>query len=402
MSIQRKPSKFEQTIILSPIRAYIKSKYNISVEKNETEGLKGPYLILSNHVNNWDPLFINCFVSEPLCFVAAAPLFRNKMLKKVLDYAGAISKTKLKNDMGTIRNMITAKKHNRSIALFPEGNRNWNGHADHSIYATAKLVKLLNIPVVIAKIKGGYLSNPRWADSVRKGKVTVSFEKLWDAEQIKDLSTETIHEQLNQALSFDEIAWSEENKIEFHGKGLANYLERYLFTCPNCKKIGAMHSDHDIFSCKACQYKVKYNAFGSLDAMSEQLHFKYLKDWNEWQLNHIAEQAHTQNFKNQLIIDMEDEVELLISDDNAPYVKYGVSKLSWADDAIHVKNDAANIELTIPFNELEALNVHMHNKLDFFNGNKLIRLNFHNPRSSAYKWQKIIYLYQKNKEEQDA
>ena len=402
MSIQRKPSKIEQTLILSPIRTYIKNKYNISVEKNETKNLKGPYLILSNHVNNWDPLFINCFVDEPLCFVAAAPLFRNKLLKKVLDYTGAISKTKLKNDMSTIRNMITAKKHNRSMALFPEGNRNWNGHAEEPIFATAKLVKLLNIPVVIVTIKGGYLSNPRWADSIRKGKVTVSLEKKWDSEEIKNLSVEEIHTMLNEALQFDEIAWNEQQKIEFHGKGLANYLERYLFTCPNCNTIGALHSEEDILGCKACNYKVRYNLYGSLDQVEGPLHFKYLKDWNDWQLQYIEQQVQNRAFQDRLVIDMNDDVELSISEDSKPYEKHGLTKISWFNDALHIKTVNSELNLTVPFSEIEGLNVHMHNKLDFFIGNRLIRLNFHNPRTSAYKWQKIISLYKLNKEEHNA
>jgi 1-acyl-sn-glycerol-3-phosphate acyltransferase len=94
VSIERKPSRLEQRLILTPIRAFLKRKFHITVERNDTLQMKPPYLILSNHVNNWDPLFINCFVNEPICFVAAAPLFRNPFLKRVLDYTGAISKTK--------------------------------------------------------------------------------------------------------------------------------------------------------------------------------------------------------------------------------------------------------------------------------------------------------------------
>src|SRR5690606_20236464 len=188
--------------------------------------------------------------------------------------------------MGTIRNMLLAKKHNRSIALFPEGNRNWNGHSDDIIFATAKLVKLLNIPVVIATIKGGYLSNPRWADSIRKGKVTISFEKRWDTDAFHELSIDDIYTLLSDAIKFDEIAWNEAHNIPFQGKRLANYLERYLFTCPSCNKIGTMHSEEDEFMCQSCQYKVRYNAFGWFDQVEGPLKFRHLKDWNEWQLNY--------------------------------------------------------------------------------------------------------------------
>ena len=178
MSLERKPGKLAQKLVLTPIRAYIERRSNVIIERNDTLGMEPPYLVLSNHVTNWDPLYINCYVNEPICFVAAAPLFRNPLLKRVLDYTGAISKTKFKNDTSTVRSMLKAKKHRRVIGIFPEGNRTWDGRTEPLVYSTAKLVKLLDIPVVIVTIRGGYLSHPRWADKHRKGVLDAIDRKL--------------------------------------------------------------------------------------------------------------------------------------------------------------------------------------------------------------------------------
>ncbi|MGP4071202.1 lysophospholipid acyltransferase family protein [Piscibacillus sp. B03] len=56
------------------------------MERNDTVGLKPPYVIIANHVNNWDPLFLNCYIDEPVCYIAGEPLFRHPLLKHVLNY----------------------------------------------------------------------------------------------------------------------------------------------------------------------------------------------------------------------------------------------------------------------------------------------------------------------------
>lgn len=160
-----------QKLLLFPIRKFIEQRSQVVIERNDTLQMNGPYIILGNHVTNWDPLLINCYVDEPICFIAGDSLFRNPFLKRILNYTGAIPKMKYTNDIRTIRSVLKAKKHERVIGIFPEGNRNWDGTTESFISATAKLVKSLNIPVVIATIRGGHLSHPRWADQHRKGTI---------------------------------------------------------------------------------------------------------------------------------------------------------------------------------------------------------------------------------------
>lgn len=65
MSIEKKPAKWVQRLLLSPIRTFIEYRSNIIIERNDTVEMEGPYIILGNHVNNWDPLFLNCYVLSP-------------------------------------------------------------------------------------------------------------------------------------------------------------------------------------------------------------------------------------------------------------------------------------------------------------------------------------------------
>jgi len=401
VSIERKPGKLPQFIVLSSLRAYLRWRFNIRVERNDTLDMKPPYLILSNHVNNWDPLFINVFVNEPVCFVAAAPLFFNKPLKRLLDYTGAIPKTKSRNDTSTIRNILKAKKHGRVIGIFPEGNRSWNGVTEPLVPSTAKLVKLLDIPVVIATIKGGYLTRPRWADSDRKGVISVSLVKKWDKGELAGDSIEDIHRKLTEALAYDEMAWQAEHPVPFAGKGLAHYLERVLLVCPACEQPGAMRSEEDRFGCVECGYTVRYTEYGffeqvngqasgySAGQMGEQPLFRTVKEWDEWQLRRMARDLADPARRNMWLETMRDPVQVFVSEEEQPFRLLFKGEVTWAEDRLAVKGEGGQ-SMQFLLAQLDGLNIHFHHKLDFYYGDKFYRLVFYEPRSSAYKWLRMV------------
>lgn len=390
MSIERKPGKLAQQILLAPLRAYLERRSNVVVERNDTLGLKPPYLILSNHVNNWDPLFINCYVEEPICFVAAAPLFRNPLLKKILDYTGAIPKTKYINDTSTIRSMLKAKKHHRVIGIFPEGNRSWDGETEPLIYSTAKLVKLLDIPVVTVTIRGGYLIHPRWADRHRKGTLSLSFIKRWDRGELKQDSVEDIYRKLSEALSYSEMEWQTEQRTPYTGEGLANYLERLLFLCPHCKIPGKLHSEDDLFRCGHCGYTVRYTAYGHFEQVTHSLRFPAVHEWRRWQLEQTERTVLDPAWEGIWLEAMQDPAELYLSRDGKPFSLFAKGRLTWHPDMLVFKPANHEEPVEIPFRRMEGLNIHFHHKLDFFYNGQLFRFVLYDPRTSAFKWMTLI------------
>ncbi|MEK4251388.1 lysophospholipid acyltransferase family protein [Paenibacillus sp. FSL W7-1287] len=398
MSIKRKPSTIERKMIISPLKAYLTRKFRIEIIRNDTIDLKPPYIILSNHTNNWDPLIINCFVEEPICFVAAAPLFRHPLLKKVLDYTGAIPKTKARLDTSTIRNMLAAKKHNRVIGIFPEGNRCWDGQTESIVQSTAKLVKLLNIPVVIGTIQGGYLTHPRWADSDRTGKISLSLEKKWDVDEFKDADIETIHNKLTEALSFDELAWQQEQGIAYKGERLANYLERLLYVCPSCNTIGSLHSEDDLFRCRSCDYSVRYNEYGSFEPKNKPLFYRYVHEWNDWQLQYTKKKLFAASHETAWRDVLKTEVKLFVSEHERPLMLLSTGNLTWHKDHILFTPSNNSDPIRFSIDKLDGVNVHMNSKLDFHYDERMIRMDFFHPRTSAYMWYQILKLSSVQKE----
>jgi 1-acyl-sn-glycerol-3-phosphate acyltransferase len=394
MSIERKPSDFERKLLLTPIRKYLELKFQITVEKNETIGLKPPYLIVGNHVTDWDPLIINCYVDDSISFVAASQVFRHPLLEKVLNYTGAISKTKSRVDSSTIRNIIKAKKANRVIGIFPEGNRSWDGQTDELVFSTSKLIKSLKIPVVAATIKGGYLSTPRWAQSARQGEIRVSFEQIFNENELANLTNEEIHSKLNDALFHDEVAWQEQMNIEFKGKQLANYLERYLYACPNCHQIGKMYSNEDRFTCKACQYEVTYTKKGQFEQVTHPIKYRTIPTWGEWQKNLLD--AKLSNGLEDIATVQELNNEIKFSKIHSDHKEeLGTYKIQCTEKELRLTNLTNSI--AIELNRIESVSLFKKLSMEFYYDGYFYQIHFLNDRAPVYFWYQMILLLKEKK-----
>jgi 1-acyl-sn-glycerol-3-phosphate acyltransferase len=392
VSIEKKPGKIAQRLVLSALRAFLQSRSQIKVVRNDTVGLKPPYLILANHVTNWDPFYINCYVDEPISFVTGASLFRNPWLAKLLNYTGAIPKMKNKNDTRTIRSMIKAMQSGRVIGLFPEGNRNWDGTTEPLFYSTAKLVKLLDVPVVITTISGGHLSSPRWAENPRRGPIHLSFEKKWDVGALANHTPDEIHHLLTEALAHDDAEWQSQTGAAYYGKAPAHYLERLLFICPHCEVPGRLRSEQDLFGCTACGYTVRYTPQGKFAPFTHPLRFSTTRDWNRWQLERLNQVMQEPEQLASWEPVMQDPVHMYVSEGEKPFQSLGTGRLHWnADqaDSLTFQGDHGQA-YSFPFGELEGINVQLHHKFEFYVGDKLYRFLFYQPRTSAYKWLKFI------------
>ncbi|SDQ06508.1 lysophospholipid acyltransferase family protein [Virgibacillus salinus] len=385
MSIENKPNMWIINMLLIPIRFFTRNRSKIVIERNDTLHMEPPYIILSNHVNNWDPLILNSYVKEPISFIAADPLFRNPFLKRILNYVGAIPKMKFKNDTSTIRGVLKAKKHNRVIGIFPEGNRNWDGDTEPLIYSTAKLVKLLDIPVVVATIRGGHLTHPRWADKHRKGLISISYKKEWDQGAFSNDSPDVINQKLTEALYHNEMEWQSEIASEYQGKNLANYLERLLFVCPHCRIPGQLHSHDDLFECQSCDYTVRYTLLGNFEEVTHPIYYSTPRDWNKWQLEFLKETLLDPDWQQNWNEAMQDHVKLFISWDNEPFRLISKGDLKWNNKTITFNGDNQE-QYAFAFRDLEGINIQFHHKLDFFYENQFYRIVFYQPNTSAYKW----------------
>ena len=250
--------------------------------------LEPPYLILGNHVGYWDPFMVSTILRDPVHWIAADQTFRSPLQGYLLQFVGAIPKTKGVADFETISSVLKIREAGGVIGLFPEGQRSWDGVTLPLLPATAKLVKLLRVPVVIAKLKGAYFGHPRWARRPRRGKILVEFRRALEPEELRSLSAAAIHERLQSFLEHDDYQFQAQRMRPYRDPRRAEYVENVLIFCPECRAEGSIRSQRAGFRCRSCGTRWTYSREGFIAttpgrATPTPPTFSTTRDWNRWQ-----------------------------------------------------------------------------------------------------------------------
>lgn len=381
------------------ITLYLMKKYfdltaDIVVERNETLNLNPPYLLLANHTNFWDPLIIAAYLKKPISFVASMDYFKKLSTRYLLKFADAIPKIKFIRDSSTIKEIINRKKEKKIIGIFPEGRRNWDGSTEKIIFSTAKLIKLLKIPVVLCSLKGAHLAQPRWSNNSRRGRISLSFKKILNRKKIKSMTVEEIYNLTQFHFKYDEYKYQEKKMHTYQGKKLAERLELFLFICPHCKSFSSLKSKNNLFFCQNCNYQLIYNNKGFFKSQNYKLYFNNTHDWNKWQLNYL-EQIILNSKQEKILFDS--NVKLLVNKnykDSSKMKKVDVGKIYLTKKGFYFQY-STGICFKYEFDKIYGLNVHSNSILEFFYDNKFYMIMFRDRSTSAYKWLKGIELSEK-------
>ena len=253
-------------------------KFNLTHEDLHVEG---PVLLIPNHVSAWDPLLVAMSLKDKQAyFVASEHIFRLGFVTKLLGWAlGPIARRKGSSGADTVKACLRHLRAGHSICLFAEGEASWDG-LPHPIFpATGKLVKSSGATLVTYRLEGGYLSVPRWAWTRRRGRVHGHPVGIYPPEQLKSMTPAEINEIISRDLNEDAWARQRENPVPYRGKRRAEGLERMLYLCPRCRRIGTLHTKDDWLYCD-CGLSVRYTETGFLDPAEP---FETLAEWNAWQ-----------------------------------------------------------------------------------------------------------------------
>ena len=92
--------------------------------ENEPCAEDGPYIVISNHISNLDPIFI-CSVMkhQQPHFMAKKELFKIPLLSSLITALGAYPVDRGGADVGAIRKTIRMLEEGKSIGIFPQGHR---------------------------------------------------------------------------------------------------------------------------------------------------------------------------------------------------------------------------------------------------------------------------------------
>ena len=225
---------------------YVALKYRYRGEKFDEGGRQ--YLYIYNHQTPLDQHLLYLSLKRQPYTVASEDLFTMGFISSIIRHTQApIPFKKSENDFAAVKTCVRIVKEGRSIALSPEGNRTFTGVTGYIKPSVAKLIKLLRLPVAVFIIRGGYGVIPRYADKVRKGRVTGGISRVIEYEEYKDLTDEQLYELICQSMYVDESV-----PQPVKSRRRAEFMERAVYVCPSCGKTGGIQSRGNEIRCTHC------------------------------------------------------------------------------------------------------------------------------------------------------
>ncbi len=214
----------------------------------------GPAILVANHVNFFDPIWIYDVVDRPIHFVATEELFRGRILSFIVRLFGTIPFRRQAQDFQSIRNIIKMLQAGGLIGVYPEGTRTWDGTNSPIIPTIARIIRRMKVPVFFCRLEGGYLHFPRWADKWRPIQVRLIFDKLYTPGTIPD-SEEQVITDIADAIRIPDY------DLKIPGakrrlSGLASGIHKIIYRCPNCQSIESLKAVEPLASnqveCHSC------------------------------------------------------------------------------------------------------------------------------------------------------
>lgn len=263
------------------------------VECVNMEGLKPPYMILSNHM---------AFVDFKLTATATYPHRVNNVVNIdgyykrawLMEWIGAICTRKYTMDLHLVKSVRKVLERGDVLCMYPEARYSPCGTTSFIPESVGMLVKKNRVPVVAVLHRGNYLHCPFW-DFRRKRDVPMhtTLTKILTPEQIDSMSVDEINKLIRASLSYNEYQYQQENNILIKEPYRAEGLHKILYQCPHCGKEFNMNSKGAEIFCESCGKRWTLLECGKLSANDGKTEFEQVPDWFEWEREQVTKQVET-------------------------------------------------------------------------------------------------------------
>lgn len=345
---------------------WLRVVFRSKVVKNELKGHKKPALIIGNHVTFEDPILAIMYTNRTISYLAASINMENKFKKYLFKLTRVIPFTKGQMDINAIRQLKKCINNSKSVGLYPEGGRTWDGCDIEILESIASLVKLLRVDVYTVDLQGFYFIKPRWAKKYRHGKTTMEIRKVIDEADIRGMSPTQILETIHEGIAYNEYERQRISPVAYRGRDLAESIEKVLFMCPECNAIDSITSLGNEFWCTECSKKYSVDEYGFISGCQQ---FDNPHDWNVWQSNYI---------------DSIIETNLPFVNDNVPVTMVHQGSRKTTRSTVTISSASIQIDdINIPYTDIQSPNIVFTNVLEFFLPGQKIRLRLHPKKHSS-------------------
>ncbi len=294
-----------------------------TIEKINMEGVKPPYILLSNHMY---------FIDFELAALATWPHRVNNIATIdgyyrrpfIMEWLGCLCKRKFTTDMTLLR---SAKKvlqdYGDVLCMYPEARYSPVGTTAILPDSLGKMVKAQKVPVVVLLHHGNYLHTPFWNyRKPRRVPLYTTMTQVLTTRDVEEKSPQELGEILRRAMDYDEYRYQRERGLRITEPFRAEGLHKVLYQCPHCLAESRMTSSGATLKCTACGKTWELDELGVLHAAQGETEFPYVPDWYEWERSQVRQQIEAGVYR------FEDEVEVYSLPHAWRFQKLGMAKLT--------------------------------------------------------------------------
>lgn len=268
-------------------------QFGLKIHKKNMQDIKPPYLVIATHQGFSDyyiaPLALFPHRANYVSDMEGFAAFGEWLYRAI----GCIGKRRYVSDLSVVKNIKYALEGGQNVVLYPESRHCNVGTTSYIPANIGKLVKMMNVPLVILSAHGSYLANPFWDEEhTRKVPMEAILEGVYTAEQVGTLSTLQIQETIEQKLQYDEYAWQQEKGILIEDENRAEGLHKALYQCRVCREEFGMRSGGSRLWCEKCgaQWELTENGWlqrmQTKEATEERVRI-HIPHWYEWQRENV-------------------------------------------------------------------------------------------------------------------
>lgn len=277
------------------------------IKKVNCEGIKAPYIVLSNHASLIDfAMSVKSVFPHSTGWVASIEEFKGR--EWVFRRMGMIYKRKFTSDITVAKHILYSIRRNKScVTFYPEARFSLAGINERLDKALGKLAKAAKVDIVAFIMHGNFLRSPQWdKHPYRKIPVCGEFRRIATREEVEALSADEIQNRIEQAFVYDDYKWQYDNKLKIKCKERATGLHRILYRCPHCNAEFKTYARGTKIWCEACGKVWNMDEYGRLHCENGEDIFNHVPDWYKWERECVRKEVESDAYR------FEDEARLEI------------------------------------------------------------------------------------------
>ncbi|MBQ2390313.1 MAG: 1-acyl-sn-glycerol-3-phosphate acyltransferase [Clostridia bacterium] len=337
----KRPNMFWRTLLKLLSAGVLKKEgFTYTIENMDRAG-EGPYLILMNHSSFMDlEIAEHIFYPKPLSIVCTSDGFIGKdwLMRQI----GCIPTKKFVSDPGLISNIRYALKTAKSnVLMYPEASYSFDGCATALPRRLGILIKKLDVPVIMIKTNGAFSRQPLY-NGLKKRKVDISatVSCIISREDIKERSVDELDAILDEAFTFDNFRWQQQNRVVIDVPDRADGLHRILYKCPHCHSEGQTKGDGVSLYCHACGKQYELDEYGYLKSTDGDTRFDHIPHWYDWQRSEVKKELENGTYR------LETDVDILVMVNHKAVYEVGEGTLIHDENGFSLKGCNGELEFT--------------------------------------------------------